>query len=162
MVTLWSLSAQELSFHLKGSARDEKGRIHVRSLTRSVFGGLFLLVMSKWKQIPQFALLAFLFSFSIHCSFNSPSFSSITLKCKHRTSFVAQWIRISACQYREHGFNPWLGNQNPTCHGTTKPAHHSYRALALWSPHAATREHPEHCRERSHLPQLKTQHSQIN
>ena len=109
MVILWSLSAQELSFHLKGSARDEKGRIHVRSLTRSVFGGLFLLVMSKWKQIPQFALLAFRFSFSIHCSFNSPSFSSITLKCKHRTSFVAQWIRISACQYREHGFNPWSG-----------------------------------------------------
>ena len=90
MVILWSLSAQEPSFHLKGSARDEKGRIHMRSLTRSVFGGLFLLVTSKWKQILQFVLLAFRFSFSIHCSFNSPSFSSITLKCKHRTSLVVR------------------------------------------------------------------------
>ena len=28
----------------------------------------------------------------------------------------------SACQCKECRFNPWEGNQDPTCHGATKPA----------------------------------------
>ena len=32
----------------------------------------------------------------------------------------------SAFQCRERGFDPWLGNEDPTCLRETKPMHHNY------------------------------------
>ena len=57
------------------------------------------------------------------------------------TSLVAQWLRIrlpmQGTQVRS------LVQEDPTCHGATKPMHHNYWACALepashnyWSPHA--------------------------
>ena len=41
------------------------------------------------------------------------------------TSLVVQELRIHL-QCRGSWLNPWLGNQDPTCRGATKPAHCSY------------------------------------
>ena len=36
-----------------------------------------------------------------------------------------------------------------------EPARHNYRVHALWSPRATAREKPAHCKERSHVLQLR-------
>ena len=38
-------------------------------------------------------------------------------------SLVVQWFRI-CLQHRGHGFNPWSGYCDPTCHRATKPTCH--------------------------------------
>ena len=62
-------------------------------------------------------------------------------------------VKTPHFHYRETGFDPWLGNEDPTCLGETKP--HSYwslhtleptlpqkRSTPVRSPGSAARESP--------------------
>ena len=55
--------------------------------------------------------------------------SEVSQKEKNRISLVAQWLRIrlpmQGTRVRA------LVREDPTCHGTTKPVRHSYRAFTL-------------------------------
>ena len=51
------------------------------------------------------------------------------IKTGERTSLVAQWIRIHPPRQETQVQSLVWGDA--TCHGTTKPAHHSYRAHTL-------------------------------
>ena len=45
------------------------------------------------------------------------------------TSLVVQWLRI--CRPMQGTEVRALVQEDPTCHGATKPVHHNYRACAL-------------------------------
>ena len=84
----------------------------------------------------------------------------------------------STCQCRGHRFDPCLVQEDPTCHGATKPVRHNCWACALeptchnywspctWSPCSATREatamRGPHTAARSSpcSPQLEKAHTQ--
>ena len=57
------------------------------------------------------------------------------------------WLRI-AFQCRGGGFDPWLGNYDPTCQLGTEPVSHNYWAHALQSPHTTTIQKPAHCQQK--------------
>ena len=50
----------------------------------------------------------------------------------------------ASCQCRGHEFNPWSGNEDPTCLGATKPILHNHWARIL-EPQVTTTE-SRHCR----------------
>ena len=84
--------------------------------------------------------------------FSGPDF---TLSFKNQTpvtSLVVQELRIRL-QCRGHWFNPWFGNQDPTCRGATKPAHCSY--MPRLENFLCYKENILMTQQRSHVPQLR-------
>ena len=65
-------------------------------------------------------------------------FPHITINIKNiltvGTSLVVQWLRIHL-PMRGHGFDPWSGNYDPTCHGATKPVCCNQRSLHATKKH---------------------------
>ena len=44
---------------------------------------------------------------------------------ERKDSLVVQWLRVCLSAQR-NGFDPWLGNEDPTCHRATRPEHCSF------------------------------------
>ena len=79
------------------------------------------------------------------------------------TSLVAQWLRI-AFQCVGHGFDPWLGNLEPTCHGATKLAWTStkkkYIYIYIYTVPQLAEEKTENCTDQNVLKEItkRTRH----
>ena len=130
MVILWSPSAQEPSFHVKGSARDEKGRIHVRRLTRSFFWWLNSTRDFQVKANSSICSSCFSFLF-LHPLYIQLSFFLLYHFKMQTQDFSCDTVDKNLCLPVQGTWVQSLVWEDPTCCGAAKPPHHNYRAQAL-------------------------------
>ena len=124
---------------------------HEAELRRSTYARIFF--SSKYHSTTQFAVrgiwgyegtmytkgqLEVTLKFSIAWRVGAPNPCTVQ-ESTVGTSLVVQWLKNLLSNAGDVGSIPGWRTKIPTCHKTTKPAHHNCWAQALWSLHAATK-----------------------